>query len=163
MAASAARSSQKVLLNGYSSTILEEDKRRYKEKPSIISGLDPYEIPKHRNSPLWQLYSKMATTSWPCLLKRVYWDLNRDLRIYPHYTYTGQSISTYRYCFLPFVNEGILISAQNDPTESATLKSWSAKSWSPGKRCCKIPHCSVRCLLETASPTLWNMKSHLVG
>ena len=56
MAASAARSSQKGLLNGYSSTILEkEDKRRYKEKLSIISGLDPYEIPKHRNSPLQQL------------------------------------------------------------------------------------------------------------
>ena len=43
MVVSAARSSQKVLLNGYSSTILEkEDKRRYKEKLSIISGLDPY-------------------------------------------------------------------------------------------------------------------------
>ena len=52
MAASAApaRSSQKGLLNGCSSTILEkEDKRRIKEKLSIISGLDPYEIPKHRN------------------------------------------------------------------------------------------------------------------
>ena len=64
MVASAARSSQKGLLNGYSSTVLEkEDKRKYKEKLPIISGLDPYEIPKHRNSPLRQWYSKMATTS----------------------------------------------------------------------------------------------------
>ena len=63
MAAYVARSSQKGLLNGYSSTILEkEDKRRYKEKLSIISGLDPCEIPKHRNSPLRQLGS--CTPRW---------------------------------------------------------------------------------------------------
>ena len=66
MAASAARSSQKALLNGCSTTILEKEvkrryKRRYKEKLSYYFNL--YEIPEHRNSPLRQLYSKMATTS----------------------------------------------------------------------------------------------------